>query len=91
MFVETAFKGDKNNKLKKLQNDVYKKQLRIWYDKSRFKYINAAILLNIRTDLFRIIVDKRYFDYSTLQEAYDLIAAYFRYENPKSNQLKLRF
>ena len=75
MIVGKAFKGDNADEIKKLQNDVYKRNLRIWYDKSRFKYINAAILLNIRTDLFRIIVDKRYFDYSTLQEAYDLIAA----------------
>ena len=91
MIVGTAFDGDNDDELKWIQHDDYERNLTILYSKPRLKYIRAVKLVQKKTELYNKIKDKRDFDHRVLQHHHDLIAAYYRYINPKSNYLKLRF
>lgn len=91
MIVGYSFKGDNDDELKWIQHDDYDRNIVMLYFKPRLKYINAINLIQKKTELYYKIKEKRSFDHRVLQSHHDLIAAYFRFNNPKSYYMKLRF
>jgi len=92
MIVSDRFVGDNNEALKWVQHDVYWNVLHFLYRYPKGIYLQAVAFTGVETELFKKIKEKDRFDHRVLQEAYEKIAAYYRYQYPdKWGQLVLPF
>lgn len=88
MIVGSSFKGDNNDTLKRVQHSLYWALLPLLLKYAKQNYMEAANILGVRTKLTDKITDISSFDHRVLQEAHDIIAAYYRYKYPdKEGQL----
>lgn len=89
MTVGSTFPGDNNETLMWVQHDLYEAHLGAlgWY--ARERYMRAASVLGLRTDLRERILALRSFDHRVLQNAHDMIAAYYRFKHDRGGQLSL--
>lgn len=82
LIVGYSFKGDNNDTLKGVQHSLYWALLPFLMQYAKQNYLEAANILNIRTDLMDKLTDISSFDHRVLQEAYNIIAAYYRHKYP---------
>lgn len=78
MIVGYAFPGDDNKDLKWVQHDAYGSVLDYWFRECRGRYLYAERLLAVRTPLGEQIETLKGFDHRSIQDAHDVLAAYFR-------------
>jgi len=79
MHITDAFEGDNNAALKTLQRDLYPAQVGAMYSKLKRRYLIASEIVSVRDDIYYVLSDQKTFDCQFLQEAHDLIAAYYRF------------
>jgi hypothetical protein len=89
MWVGTEFPGDTNKTLKGVQFGLYWELLPLLQSRPRDRYLAACRLVKIETDLATLLRSMDSFDHRTLQDAHDLIAAWFRYSQDDGGQLRL--
>ena len=59
------------------------------FSHARDRYLDACRLVEVETDLALRLKEMHYFDHRTLEDAHDLIAAWFRFSGDTSGQLRL--
>ena len=89
MIVGSRFPGDDNETLMWVQHDLYGAHVAALFSYARERYLRAASLLSLRTDLSEKISAIRCFDHRVLQNAHDVIAAYYRFAHDRGGQLPL--
>lgn len=89
MWVGTEFSGDDNKTLKEVQFKVYGEMLLRLFSRPRDRYLDAARLIQVETDMAVRVRAMDGFDHRTLQTAHDLIAAWYRYSQDDGGQLRL--
>lgn len=89
LFVGSEFPGDQNEVLKNVQFRVYGEMLTRLFSRARDRYLDACGVVDVETDLAVRLKEMNYFDHRTLQDAHDLIAAWFRFSGDTSGQLRL--
>jgi len=88
--VTQNYKND-DKLLINLQEISYLHNINIMFFRAKSKYVNAIKLVGVETDLYINLKEINRFDYLTFKDAYNLIALYFRNNNPKSRYLDLNF
>ena len=83
------FPGDENETLQLIQHRLYWELLFDLYECSRRQLIRAADLLDHETELTSRLREIRRFDHRTLQDAHDMIAAYYRFAYDPRGQIPL--
>jgi hypothetical protein len=89
MWVGTEFPGDTNKPLKGVQFGLYWELLPILQSRPRDRYLAACRLVQMDTELATLLRTMDGFDHRTLQDAHDLIAAWFRFSQDDGGQLRL--
>lgn len=89
MIVCPMFPGDCNKTLMKVQHELYLSLLPYLYGCARERYLKAAHLVGVETELFQLIKDKHGFDHRVLQHAHDHIAAFYRFKLDDGGQIPL--
>ena len=89
MMVGSAFPGDTNDTLMDVQHAVYSEMVGRLFTAPRDRYLVAAALLRLDTELVRRLRSMDGFDHRTLQGAHDQIAAFFRFSRDDGGQLQL--
>jgi len=91
MIVGICFAGDRNDKLKWIQHDLYDKLMVRLFTYSKARYYTAVRVLGVETELRRRVSSIKSFDHRVLQEAHDKIAAYYRFAHDPRGQMPLPF
>lgn len=86
MMVGNEFPGDDNRPLKQIQFDLYGDMVSLLFATQRQRYLDAANLMEIDTELSLRLRQINSFDHRTLQHAHDLLAALFRFLHPHASQ-----
>ena len=89
MWVGTEFPGDTNETLKEVQFRLYGDVLGFVFGLPRRRYLDACDLVQAETELAIRLRPMIRFDHRTLQDAHDLIAAWFRFSRDNGGQLRL--
>jgi hypothetical protein len=79
MIVGYAFPDDENKALKEVQFQLYGQILWRLFSKPRERYLDACRLVEVDTGLAARVRAMDSFDHRTLQDAHDLIAAWYRF------------
>lgn len=79
MWVGSCFVGDTNKTLMDVQHDMYGQTLWHLFESARRRYLSSAGLLNVTSDLTKLLRSVQSFDHRVLQSAHDKIAAYYRF------------
>ena len=75
--------------LMQMQHEIYGEMIAYMFGSARRRYQEAAMLLDVKTDLSESLIDQYSVDHRTLQRAHDLIAAYYRFKHDDGGQLQL--
>ncbi len=89
MIVGSCFDGDNNKTLMQMQHEIYGEMIAYMFGSARRRYQEAAMLLDVKTDLSESLIDQYSVDHRTLQRTHDLIAAYYRFKHDDGGQLQL--
>ena len=89
MMVGSEFPGDNNKTLMHVQHDLYGEMVVRLFTVPRDRYLAAARLLRVETELSERLKNMDGFDQRTQQLAHDRIAAYFRFARDDGGQLEL--
>lgn len=90
MVYDDYFVGDKNKILKTVQHEQFYGLLPSLFEHARVNYLKAVRFIGIRTELTEKITEFTSFEHRALINAYNIIAAYYRYQYPdKDGQLIL--
>ena len=89
MMVGSEFPGDNNDTLMNVQHAVYSEMVVRLFTAPRDRYLVAAALLRLDTELVGRLRSMNGFDHRTLQLAHDRIAAFFRFSRDDGGQLQL--
>jgi len=89
MWVGHEFAGDDNQTLKDVQFRLYGEMLLRLFSRPRDRYLDASRLIQVPTELAVRVRAMDGFDHRTLQDAHDLIAAWYRYFQDDGGQLRL--
>jgi hypothetical protein len=88
MIISSSFPGDNHDRLKGIQHDIYSQMVgRLWVQ-ARDVYLNACSLVEVETELAVRVRAMHGFDHRTLQDAHDLIAAWYRFDKSDGGQLR---
>lgn len=91
MLFGKAFRGDINDRLQWIQCELYVELLPYLFFGVRDKFLRAAYLLEVDTELTKTLRELTAFDHRTLQATHDAIAAHFRYNHFLGGQLALPY
>ena len=89
MWVGTEFAGDSNQTLKDVQFRLYAEMLVRLFSRPRDRYLDACRLVQVETEMAVRARAMDGFDHRTLQDAHDLIAAWYRFSRDDGGQLRL--
>ena len=89
MWVGREFAGDDNKTLKMAQFQLYWDLLPLLFLRARDRYLNACRLIEVETELGNRAKAMDQFDRRTIQDAHDLIAAWYRFSRDDGGQLRL--
>jgi hypothetical protein len=89
MTVGSQFPGDNNRVLMGVQHTVYGEMVVRLFTGPRDRYLAAAALLRVDSELTQRLRSMNGFDHRTLQMAHDRIAAFFRFARDDGGQLRL--
>ncbi len=89
MMVGSEFPGDNNDTFMNVQHAVYSEIVVRLFTGPRDRYLVAAALLRLETELVKRLRSMDGFDHRTLQGAHDQIAAFFRFSRDDGGQLQL--
>jgi len=89
VWVGHEFPGDDNQTLKDVQFRLYGEMLVRLFSRPRDRYLDASRLIQVAPDLAVRIRAMDGFDHRTLQDAHDLIAAWYRFSRDDGGQLRL--
>lgn len=89
MWVGREFAGDDNMALKMAQFQLYWDMLPFLFLRARDRYLDACRLVEIETELGNRAKAMDTFDHRTIQDAHDLIAAWYRFSRDDGGQLRL--
>ncbi len=87
--VGSRFPGDDNETLMWVQHELYGVHVGALFSYARERYLRAARLLGLHTDLGEKLSHVRSFDHRVLQDAHDVVAAYYRFAHDPGGQLLL--
>lgn len=82
MHIGRRFEGDENMALQRVQADTYSgtyNHVGSLYGICRNRFRDSARLMDLTSELIEAVNSAFLFDHRTLQEAHDIIAAYYRY------------
>jgi len=79
MFVMKCFGGDDNHQLAEIQHQNYMDSAGIIYGLARMRFILSCEIVSYYPNAFKIIKEKVRFDHRPIQDAHDILAAYYRY------------
>lgn len=88
--ITPKYKSD-DNLLISLQEKSYRQNINLMFFKAKIKYVNAIKLVGVETDLYLKLKEVNRFNHLIFKNAYNLIASFFRINNPKSRYLNLNF
>lgn len=91
MIVSDYFPGDTNDTLKWIQHDAYDQLITELVRQPRARYLAAAHLIGVETELAQRLRDLKGFDHRVLQATHDTIAAYYRFAHDHRGQVPLPF
>lgn len=91
MIVGIYFAGDRNDKLKCIQHDLYNKLLAYLFTYSKDRYVAAIRLVGVDTELNQRVASVKSFDHRVLQDAHDIVAADYRFAHDPRGQMSLPF
>jgi hypothetical protein len=91
MIVGNCFPGDENKVLKWLQHDLYMELMGNLFYTSARRYLELGSLLQEQTEWVEKINSIKGFDHRVLQQAHDIIAAYFRLTFDPGGQFPVPF
>ena len=89
MWVGREFAGDDNRSLKDVQFRLYGEMLTQLFSRARVRYLDACRLVQVQNELAVQARAMDFFDHRTLQDAHDLIAAWYRFSRDDGGQLRL--
>jgi hypothetical protein len=89
VWVGHEFAGDDNQTLKDVQFRLYSEMLLRLFSGPRDRYLAASRLIQVDTELAVHVRAMDGFDHRTLQDAHDLIAAWYRFSRDDGGQLRL--
>jgi hypothetical protein len=91
LIVRHAFPGDDNQLLARIQHDTYWEHTGFLFCEAKERYIRAAHLVGVETELYQRVKSRTSFDHRVLQTAHDAIAGYYRFERGHGGQMPLPF
>lgn len=86
MNVTDCFEGDTNSVLKGIQHDLYSQLVGELFYRAKERYMSAARLLSVETEIMKVVADKHSFDHRVLQDSHDKIAAHYRFVHDNGGQ-----
>lgn len=89
MIVCKAFPGDDNEVLKWVQHDLYPSLVVFLFYYPAQRYIESARFLQLDSESVERINSMKGFDHRVLQDAHDIIAAYFRFTFDQASKVSL--
>lgn len=88
MLGNPHFHGDEDGELIHAQICGYAGYNTVLFETAKRRYLAAATLIGVETKLSRRLRISQEFDHRSTQEAYNLVAAYFRFEHGESRQME---
>ena len=86
-WVHMSCPEDVRMDLRRVQHELYSELVGWLYGSARRRYLEAARLVNVETELSEALADMYTFDHRTLQEAHYLIADYYSVAHDDGGQL----
>lgn len=89
MIYTNVFNGDSNESLKRAQISVYGNAISKMFEVCWRQYVFAANLLQLTDAVGQRLKEITSFDHRILQDAHDIVAAYYRFEHGDNMQICL--